>query len=101
MGVKRNFGDKKMKGGQKKLWFQTIFGSKKSLAGKKTSPPNALVATMTSMQTNNFEILLKTFETLSKHFRNSGETLLNHWKNAGKTLEKHWRNTGEILVKHQ
>ena len=53
------------------------------------SPPNAGVAAMTSMQTNNFEKLLKTFETLSKHFWNSCETLLNHLKNAGKTLAKY------------
>ena len=33
-----------------------------------TSPPNAWVAAMTLMQTNNFETLLKTFETLSEHF---------------------------------
>ena len=46
--------------GQTNTWikFKTI----------KTSPPNARVAAMTSMQTNNFETLLKTFETLSKHF---------------------------------
>ena len=83
----------------------------------KTSPPNARVASMTSMRTNNFKTLrLKnTLESSSKHFWNTyetlvkhclkhswktGETLVKHWWNTGETLVKHWWNTGETLVKH-
>ena len=56
---------------------------------------------MTSMQTNNFETLLKhfcnTFDTLLKHFWNNGETLIKHWWKSGKHL---W-NTVETLEKSE
>ena len=71
-----------------------------------TRLPNAWVAAMTSMRTNNFKTLRlrNTLESFSKHFWNTNETLvkhcLKHWWKTGETLVKQWWNTGETLVKH-
>ena len=80
---------------EKRFGSKTGFG----LVGNETSPPYAQVAAMTSLQTNNFETLLKhfcyTFDTIFKHFSNNGETLVKHWWKS----DKHLWNTGKILGK--
>ena len=61
----------------------------------KISPPYAWVAVMTSMQTNNFETLLKHFWDI---FANTLYTPLKHLQNIFETLVKQWLNTSKTLV---